>query len=269
MDGYVRDAVKSELNRHSPAPRTANVVSIHDRYCMVTYTGESTVVKIPYNNLAPSYEGQVVLIDGPAGDRRIVEVMGRTSIESRIDEVENFRFTPPLWYPAMMEYPETYPLLMTNNSRMMEAGRTFVTPMIAPRTTDIVRLEMRLVAARPNSTVKISLYKVSGDFILTHVQSVTLNAGDTRPALNLSTPLHVEPGDILAAGASATFSNSDNRPDFSAVLHPPLNLPRENQFAIARFNSNLQESVINPDPAIVDTWDDMHMWAAAMDYIPS
>lgn len=265
MDGYVRDAVKSELNRHSPAPRTANVVSIHDRYCMVTYTGESSVVKIPYNNLAPSYEGQVVLIDGPAGDRRIVEVMGRTSIESRIEDTENFQFTPPLWLASLIEYPETYPVVMTNST--VELGTTWVnaTPMVVPRTTSVSRLEVRLVTARTGS-IKLSLYRVNSMFTqLIHVQSATVSSNTLTPGFNLSTPLAVERDDILCAVASQV-SGSDPIV-CHALRHPDMPTARDGQFTMGNFNPSYQGNDV--DSSLISPVNNRyHLWAAALNYVP-
>lgn len=266
MDNYVRNAVKEEINRASPPPKTARVVSIGDKYCEVTYTGESTVVKVPYNNLAPSYEGQVVLIDGPAGDRRIVEVMGRTSIESRIESAEEFNFAPPLWYTSLMEDAEVYPVLMTNNSRMMEQGNTFVSPAVVPRDMAIVRLETRLLNPK-SATLKMSLYRCTDNFTLHHIESVSTPANSRVIGVNLSQPYYAVRGEMIGIGISATWGG-DNRPDVVAMLHPNILASRENQFSIARFSSNLQEGTIQPDPSIRDTWFDMHMWAAGLTYIP-
>lgn len=268
MDGYVRTAVKSELNRLSPAPRTARVVSIHERHCMVTYTGESTVVKVPYNNLAPSYEGQVVLIDGPAGDRRIVEVMGRTSIESRIDDTESFQFSPPLWWASMMTYPETYPVVMTNSS--VDLGTTWVnaTPMLAPRDMEVSRLEMRIVTAVTNSNIRMSLYRINEMFTqLIHVQSATVSGDTLVPAFNLTTPLSVKRDEVLCAVVSRVSGGSSGVVKMHGLAHPEMPTSRTGQFTMGNFNPSYQGNDV--DSSLISPVNNrFHLWAAALDYVP-
>lgn len=263
MDNYVRNAVKEEVNRVSPPPKTARVVSIGDKYCEVTYTGESTVVKVPYNNLAPSYEGQVVLIDGPAGDRRIVEVMGRTSIESRIEDVESFSFSPPIWLQSLTEYPETYPLIMSNN--LIDLGTTYVnaSPMVAPTTTSIARLEIRTEAAVGNATLKMSLYTINKSFtLLSHVQTASVSANTLKPGFNLSQPLPVNRDDLLVAVVSRSGGDLVRA---HSVKHPALLESYENQFSMGNFNPSRQGGDVTGD-LVTPSNMNFTMWAVGLTY---
>lgn len=265
MNKVIRNAAVQEVNRVRPEPRTARVVEIGEGHCLVTYTGEDTVVKVPYNNLAPSYVGQVVLIDGPMGDRRIVEVMGRTSFEGRIESVENFSFSPPLWFQSMMEYPETYPVVLTNNS--VELGTTWVnaSPMVAPRDTDVVRVEIRLVTAM-SGNIKMSLYRVNDIFsVINHVQTATVSSNNLSPGFTLDTPLHVKRDEIICVVVSKVGSTGD--PLLAHGLkHPDLPLSREGQFTMGNFDPVYQGNTVTSD-LITPRNNRFTMWAIALPYI--
>ena len=70
--------IDSRVASERPASRGARVVSINheERYCMVVFNGETTPVKIPYGGVAPATTGQIVRIEGLAGDRYIANVLG-------------------------------------------------------------------------------------------------------------------------------------------------------------------------------------------------
>ena len=264
MSKVIRNTAVQEVNRVRPEPRTARVVEIGDGHCMVTYTGEDTVVKVPYNTLAPSYVGQVVLIDGPMGDRRIVEVMGRTSMEGRIEDVENFRFSAPLWFQSMTEYPETYPVILSNGN--VELGTTWVnaSPMIAPKDTDIVRMEIRL-AATASATIKMSLYLMDEVFsLLKHVKTVQVSANTLTPGFDLDAPLRV-PRDQLLCAVVSKVSGSD-AVNARSVNHPALPVSREGQFSMANFNPTYQGNDVTSD--LMNPKNVTHtMYAVALPYI--
>lgn len=86
----VEKIASDKVEQLRPALKTAIVDSINtaEKYCMVTYVGESLSVKVPYNNVAPSYVGQFVRVGGPANDRRIEEVLGQTDSEDRLGQLE-------------------------------------------------------------------------------------------------------------------------------------------------------------------------------------
>lgn len=86
----VEKIASDKVEQLRPALRTAVVDSINtvEKYCMVTYVGESLSVKVPYNNVAPSFVGQFVRIGGPANDRRVEEVLGTTDSEDRLAQHE-------------------------------------------------------------------------------------------------------------------------------------------------------------------------------------
>ncbi len=86
----VEKIASDKVEQLRPALKTAIVDSINtdEKYCMVTYVGETLSVKVPYNNVAPSYVGQFVRVGGPANDRRIEEVLGQTDSEDRLALLE-------------------------------------------------------------------------------------------------------------------------------------------------------------------------------------
>lgn len=247
MSKVIRNAAVQEVDRVRPEPRTARVVEIGDGHCMVTYTGEGTVVKVPYNNLAPSHVGQVVLIDGPMGDRRIVEVMGRTSIEGRIEDAENFRFTPPLWFESMMEYPETVPAFMATDTHNASNSNALCSPMIAPRALTVVRLETRILETT-SATLRMSLYRIGEKFMLEHVQTRDVAANSIRPGFNLANPLELAEGDIAAIMVSrapgSTGVETLVRLAGSRPLVPPS---REGQFMMLNLDPQYQGNSVTPD----------------------
>lgn len=86
----VEKIATDKVEQLRPAAKTARVDSINtvEKYCMVTFVGESLSVKVPYNNVAPSFVGQFVRVGGPANDRRIEEVLGVTESEDKLSEYE-------------------------------------------------------------------------------------------------------------------------------------------------------------------------------------
>lgn len=91
LEGVVRSVVRSELARSRPQPRYAVVREIDraTRSCMVTYVGEDTPVRVPYNGTGPANIGQEVRIEGARSDRVIVDVRGTTETEGRVVDLES------------------------------------------------------------------------------------------------------------------------------------------------------------------------------------
>lgn len=86
----VEKIATNKVEQLRPALKTAvvDLINTDEKYCMVTYVGENLSVKVPYNNVAPSYVGQFVRVGGPANDRRIEEVLGQTDSEDRLTQLE-------------------------------------------------------------------------------------------------------------------------------------------------------------------------------------
>jgi len=86
----VEKIATDKVNQLRPPSKTAIVdqINTEEKYCMVTFVGESLSVKVPYNNVAPSYVGQYVRVGGPANDRRIEEVLGVTETEDMLAQYE-------------------------------------------------------------------------------------------------------------------------------------------------------------------------------------
>lgn len=265
MNRVIRKAAVQEIARIRPEPRTARVVEIREGHCLVTYTGENSVVKVPYNSLAPSYVGQVVLIDGPMGDRRIVEVLGRTTFEGRIEEVENFRFSAPLWFQSMTEYPETYPVMLSNSNVDLGTGYVNASPMIAPKDTDVVRMEIRLNELVPASSIRLSLYLMDETFTnLRHIKTATMAADTFTPGITLDQSLRVERDQLMCAVVSQASGNTVVRA--RSVTHPPLPVSREGQFSMANFNPSYQGNDVTSD--LMNPKNITHtMYAVALSYI--
>lgn len=91
LEGVIRSVVRSELARSRPQARYAVVRGIDraTRSCMVTYVGEDTPVRVPYNGTGPANIGQEVRIEGARSDRVIVDVRGTTETEGRVIDLED------------------------------------------------------------------------------------------------------------------------------------------------------------------------------------
>lgn len=87
----IQKVVRDEMNRLRPNPRYARVMEINeeDRSCVVSFIGEGdNPVRVPYGSVKPSDVGQEVRIGGTAADRRIEDVRGPDSSESRVMTLE-------------------------------------------------------------------------------------------------------------------------------------------------------------------------------------
>lgn len=83
LDKIVETKVNAQLNKKRPAPRYAIVKEINtdQKYAMVSYVGEDSIVKIPYGSIAPENVGDAVRIEGIPGDRYISDVLGDTKLQ--------------------------------------------------------------------------------------------------------------------------------------------------------------------------------------------
>lgn len=109
MKNYLDRKIKREVERVKPTVRTASVVSIDRsaRKCEVRYPGEEGTVRVPYGTAEPADVGERVKIDGPVGDRRIVDVIGRTRTDTRLDIAESrLEAAPATWYWDGQELPD-------------------------------------------------------------------------------------------------------------------------------------------------------------------
>lgn len=96
MSRLIQKVAKDEVEKQRPPLRTARVDEIFpneefpdaDKYAMVTYIGETTSVRVPYNNAIPSFIGQYVRIGGTVSDRRIEEILGDTLQDSTLADLQ-------------------------------------------------------------------------------------------------------------------------------------------------------------------------------------
>jgi hypothetical protein len=77
----VDKAAVDAIEKYRPPLRSARIDSIDlvNKFAMVTFVGEVDSVKVPFNNVIPSYVGQWVRVGGTTNDRRIEEVQGDTA----------------------------------------------------------------------------------------------------------------------------------------------------------------------------------------------
>ncbi|ANA87261.1 minor tail protein [Gordonia phage Kampe] len=87
LDSIIRKTVRAEIDKNRPAPRYAvvNSINLAQKYCMVTYTGETDSVRVPFNTVIPNEVGQEVRIEGTPGDRYITAIRGTSKLEQDTD----------------------------------------------------------------------------------------------------------------------------------------------------------------------------------------
>lgn len=169
MKRYLDQKIQSEVERNKPQVRTATVVSIDRKLkkCEVRYPGEEGTVRVPYGNAEPAAVGSRVKIDGPVGSRRIVDVVGRTRTQSRIETLEHQQELAPVW----SRYLETFPLQWMNSWLWKPAGHIETlahgSPILMTRDMFISTIEIKArsapTSASSSNYVRLALHRVESD----------------------------------------------------------------------------------------------------------
>lgn len=277
MKNYLERKVKSEIERNKPGPRNAQVVSIdRDRKkCEVQYPGEEGTVWVPYGSVEPSGTGLKVKIDGPVGDRRIVEVYGKTRSTSRIEHLEAQQTVAPIWGGSTHDWAETFPLMLiyvpSYSPTPHNNSFAHCSPLVIPKDMHIHRAEVKFhrepTAEESGYTtiIRLALHRVDlsdrevetqgqhegreGDpkFNLIHVASseymgTTVNRDTYRIGFTLDDPYPARAGEIFTVSYATYGGNagSSYHPVIETYHHPTL-VQRfgRNQFARGWYNTNL------------------------------
>lgn len=87
MRDVLQQLVAAEIEKQRPQYRYAEVQSFTRslRKCVVQFTGESSNVTVNMGSIQPQSVGQIVRIDGVAGDRFVADVMGPTYLAGDFD----------------------------------------------------------------------------------------------------------------------------------------------------------------------------------------
>jgi hypothetical protein len=84
--------VREEVDKQRPRHQVAEVVSIDRvlRRCVVEFPGDTTTATVSMGSIQPASVGQLVRIEGVAGDRYIADVMGAPyePLETRVASIE-------------------------------------------------------------------------------------------------------------------------------------------------------------------------------------
>lgn len=280
MKNYLERKVKSEIERTKPGPRNAQVVSIDRtrKKCEVRYPGESGTVWVPYGSVEPAGPHVKVKIDGPVGERRIVEVYGKTRTVSRIERLESAQTASPIWAMSMSHWAETFPLMWSNplitNLTQHNTSEALVSPVIITRDMYISTVEVKLrrfaIEHAPFNIVSIGLHKVDpnerdapaseggppGDisFNLRFVYAssgrlVDDGATSMRYGMNLRDPVEAKAGEVYTVSVYTACQPPRTPPRMEPQYHPVLEYLDhahivktlgKNQFAMGRFPSTLQ-----------------------------
>ena len=92
MREIIRGIIREELDKLRPKYQLATVTGIDRAHskCQVRFNGETTSSTIPMGSIQPKEVGQIVRVDGMAGDRFIAEVLGPAfqPLEARVAALE-------------------------------------------------------------------------------------------------------------------------------------------------------------------------------------
>lgn len=292
MKRYLDQKIQSEVERNKPQVRTATVVSIDRKLkkCEVRYPGEEGTVRVPYGNAEPAAVGSRVKIDGPVGDRRIVDVVGRTRTQARIETLESRRWAAPMWAQSTYDYAETYPIRMIPGDTTPprhNSTQAHCSLIIMPSDMQISRIESK-IRTKPSqnlhlSRVAIALHRVNlttldaddnPAFGLQHIAHEYDINGDVptdtwRFGHTLSEPHQAYAGEVYAISI-ASYNNSTanaRHPIFETVSHPtvPQTLGN-NQFTWGWYDKSLMSTDVLPEQiskSLTST-----VWAAAFPLPP-
>lgn len=301
MKNYLERKVKSEIERTKPGPRNAQVVSIDRtrKKCEVRYPGESDTVWVPYGSVEPAEPGLKVKIDGPVGERRIVEVYGKTRATSRIERLESAQTVSPIWAMSMSHWAESFPLMLINTDSVwpdvLNPIRVHCSPIVIPSDMHLVRIEckVRVVPTQDQSDSKITMaiHKVDlserevitdsdgsqkeGDyaFNLKYLESspemstIVGDAESWRIAHKLARPIDAKAGDVyvISIFCSNVGSITDAKyPTFERLRHPTLPLAYgRHQFMLGNYSAAYLRSDV-PRSAITTSLKET-LWVAAFE----
>lgn len=260
MKNYLERKVRSEIERTKPGPRNASVVSIdrERKKCEVRYPGEEGTVWVPYGSIEPVESNNIkVKIDGPIGERRIVEVYGKTRTTSRIEHLEAERFVPTLWSMSLGKWAESFPLMMINTESTWpdahDNSGASCSPLVIPRDMHISRIEAKIrveaIEGYFTSEIRIALHKIDLDDreIIYHSEgppevgdhTFNLKYIDASPRLSgvvsgnhwrishrLSEPVAARAGDVYVISVASYNTSSEPRfhPTFERLRHPTVPL---------------------------------------------
>lgn len=301
MKNYLERKVKSEIERTKPGPRNATVVSIDRtrKKCEVRYPGESGTVWVPYGSVEPSGPHVKVKIDGPVGERRIVEVYGKTRGDTRLDRLESQSYSSPLWSRSIQDYAETFPLMWINPATYTppphNTSMAHCSPLVIPKDMHISRIEVKMRRRATNnlhiSIVRLALHQVdlndrdiSSDgargnisFNLKHISSsgdITENVrgednSTWRVGYTLPEPHRAYRGEVYTI-SYASYSNSSasaRHPVFELQEHPTI--PQTlgvNQFTRGWYPNGLMGGDV--PRGSINTNLTRTIWAAAFPLLP-
>lgn len=189
----IRDIVRDEMARLSPAERYAQVVQFVPgvRRVVVRYNGEpeGNEVTLPYNTAAPSYVGQWVRVGGPASDRHVVDLLGASEPERRLEEMFREAYLPQKWQMMDLRLLPTYPMAM-----FPQSGETFVlasrllfgTMIRVPWDMSISQMMCYVAEGSGSGQIELSLYSVDEAFnmALLRTASAARSSGSAEYRIN-------------------------------------------------------------------------------------
>lgn len=180
----VRAIVQDELARLSPAERYAQVVQFVPgaRRVVVRYNGEpeGNEVTLPYNTAAPSHVGQWVRVGGPASDRHVVDLLGASEPERRIQEMGRDAYVPPKWIAMDMRLVTTFPMSMfleDGATMRLGTGTLYGTMMRIPWDISVSQMMCYVAGVHSGGTgthpMRLALYDVTDGYNMELIQQAS------------------------------------------------------------------------------------------------
>lgn len=247
---WIADEVRTQLAKAAPPRRIAQVTSLEPdkRRANVIYVGESSdnVVSLPYNSTTPTGAGQFVIVDGPPGDRSIVDVLGADNAEHRLDQVAATSPPIPMALSKSPRISESFPLTMRPNDPnndfrfSLAANIPLYVPVQITHTADYERIFTHFTVNATNSTgVNMAVYKYllesanpdNGEtaYDMRRVAQCSITNVENPPnnlaLIPLDESLHLEQGDTVVI---AIYYTGSPQMHVSALFHtsvPMLHVP--------------------------------------------
>lgn len=273
---WIAEEVRTQIAKATPRRRIAQVAEMDPdtRRAGVVYVGESidNVVSLPYNSTAPTGIGQHVIVDGPPGDRSIVDVIGADDAERRLDNVAATSPTIPVALGKSPRLSESFPMTMRPNTPnddgyrfSLAAGIPVYVPVQITHTADYERLLTSFTFGAANTTgVNMALYKYmleeAGEYDNTYdmvrIGFCSITSVDSPPQehimFRMDDSVHLEQGDVVVVGI---FYTGSPQMHVRAISHTPVPFLHIPPYTVAWASSavSVHPEIVRHNTLAIDT----------------
>lgn len=228
---WITTEVAAQVQKIAPRRRVAEVTAIdlETRRAGVIYVGETNEVSLPFNLAVPAFVGQYVIVDGPPQDRSIVDVLGESGIEQKVQQNLADTPLPAYWEAPQIDALETFPTRLrptaSGDEFIIPTGRMAFIPLRVRTDSVFSQIATQLVTVGgATNRIILSAYSIRSDGTYSLVAQTPEIAPGSGPMVGiLDTELSVQRGDMLAIGIHV--SGSGDRPGIMALRHTVSPLP--------------------------------------------